>query len=109
MLKYAFVSRHTPTAAQISLAADQNIELITIGDRDAFTVTADEINSNELGPFDGVVVVHPAAALRLMSAFDIGLFENASRAVEGEKPSFERFHIYTKEFFQQWLAPYYPH
>jgi len=39
--------------------------------------------------FEGAVVVHPAAALRLARCFIIGVFENANRAPAGEKPQFE--------------------
>lgn len=87
MLKFAFLSRHVPTEQQIQIAAEQGIELIHIGDRDAFSVTVDDID--EAGDFVGVVVVHPAAAMRLADTFLIGVFENANRAPVGEAPKFE--------------------
>lgn len=95
-MKFAFISRHISTTGQQALAADQGITLVQIGDRDAFTVNVTEITNHPDGPFDGVVVVHPAAAMRLCGKFLIGVFENANRAPEGEKPSFEAvaFHIY---------------
>jgi hypothetical protein len=34
--------------------------------------------------FDGVVVVHPAAAMRLSALSLIGVFENATRPAEGD-------------------------
>jgi len=37
-MRFAFISRHTPTSGQVKLAADQGITLVTIGDRDAFSV-----------------------------------------------------------------------
>src|SRR5690606_32737029 len=38
----------------------------------------------------GIIVVHPAAALRALEVFGlVGVFENANRAPEGEKPTFE--------------------
>lgn len=94
MDRYAFISRHEPTAAQRRLAADQGIELVSIGDRDAFGVSPSEID--DAGAFSGVIVVHPAAALRLAGAFLVGVFENANRAPEGELPQFEAkaLHIY---------------
>lgn len=95
-MRFAFISRHTPTQGQIQLAADQRITLVQVGDRDAFTVNVTDLTGHDDGPFDGVVVVHPAAAMRLCGTFLIGVFENANRAPEGEKPSFEAvsFHIY---------------
>ena len=65
MKKFAFISRHEPTAEQIKLAQLNGIELTHIGDADAFTVSACFVDN--AGSFDGVVVVHPAAALRLCS------------------------------------------
>ena len=92
MKKFAFISRHMPTDEQINLAAKKDVELIHVGDRDAFSVGPDSVG---LG-FDGVVVVHPAAALRLWHYYPVGVFENANRAPEGEPPKFEAaaFHIY---------------
>ena len=86
-MNFAFISRHAPTPGQIALAEEQGIVLIPIGDRDAFTVSPSDIDA--AGAFDGVVVVHPAAAMRLAPAFLVGVFENANRAPEGERPTFE--------------------
>ncbi|MFA7175344.1 MAG: hypothetical protein WC340_18360 [Kiritimatiellia bacterium] len=86
-MRFAFVSRHTPTDGQLQIAKEYGIELIHIGDRDAFSVGVNDID--EAGAFDGVVVVHPAAALRLAGTFLIGVFENANRAPEGAPPQFE--------------------
>lgn len=86
MQKYAFISRHTTTPEQAVLAAEQGIELVPIGDCDAFTVGPSFVD--EAGAFDGVVVVHPAAALRLAPHFIIGVFENGTRPGEGERPQF---------------------
>lgn len=105
MQKFAFISRHVPTAEQIALAAERRIELVHVGDRDAFTVEASEFARrwNEAdgkyeGEFSGVVVVHPAAALRLLTVNTaVGVFENGNRAAEGEKPQFfaKALHIYS--------------
>jgi hypothetical protein len=94
MKQFAFISRHTPTSEQIKIAAEKGIELISIGDRDAFTVTPSDIEN--AGDFDGVVVVHPAAALSLISTFTIGVFENAIRPAEGDRPTFyaKALHLY---------------
>jgi hypothetical protein len=93
-MQFAFISRHTPTPEQVALAAAQEIELIPIGDTDAFSVQPGFVY--EAGPFEGVVVVHPAAAMRLCSNFLIGVFENATRPGEGDKPQFvaKSLHIY---------------
>lgn len=96
MMRFAFISRHTPTGGQLQLAAYYGITLVQIGDRDAFTVNVTDIIDHDDGPFCGVVVVHPAAAMQLCGTFIVGVFENANRAPEGEKPSFEavRLHLY---------------
>lgn len=93
-MRFAFISRHEPLKSQHALAEDQGITLTWIGDSDAFSVTPDWVDSR--GHFDGVVVVHPAAAMRLSDKFLIGVFENANRAPAGEKPQFEAtaLHIY---------------
>lgn len=94
MYKFAFISRHTPTQGQIDLAAERSITLEHIGDMDAFTITPNSVA--EKGEFSGVVVVHPAAALRVSSRYLVGVFENANRAPEGAPPQFEAqaLHIY---------------
>ena len=99
IINMAFISRHAPTEGQIALAAAQRIALHHIGDADAFTVSpsfvyeaADRLSVS----FDGAIVVHPAAAMRLCSELMIGVFENANRAPVGEKPQFEAkaLHVY---------------
>lgn len=97
MTKYAFISRHKPTEAQHALAAEQGVELEAVGDVDAFTVTPEWVA--EKGEFYGVIVVHPAAVLRLQHKFAIGVFENANRAAEGEKPTFEAvaLHLFMRQ------------
>lgn len=87
MLKFAFISRHLPTSGQVSIAESKGIELIHVGDMDAFSVSHGDVYYH--GPFDGVVVVHPAAAMRLAPFFTIGVFQNANRAPIGAPPSFE--------------------
>jgi hypothetical protein len=91
MKKFAFISRHVPTQKQQELAAEKDIDLIAVGDVDAFTITPGMYMA-----FDGVVVVHPAAALRLCAYFPVGVFENGSRPVEGGASSFVAvaLHIY---------------
>jgi hypothetical protein len=91
---FAFISRHIPTPEQHALASEQGITLDHIGDADAFTVTPDFVTSKSA--CDGVVVVHPAAAMRLSSVFPIGVFENATRPAPDGRPQFyaKAFHIY---------------
>ena len=86
-MEFAFVSRHQPTDAQHALAAQMGHTLTHIGDCDAFTIDAGYIYDH--GTFEGVVVVHPAAALRLAPYFVIGVFENGNRAAPNEPPKFE--------------------
>jgi len=86
-MRFAFISRHAATQGQIELAKERGITLVPIGDKDAFTVVPGDIDAE--GAFDGVIVVHPAAAMRLAPAFLVGVFENANRAPEGERPTFE--------------------
>lgn len=92
--KFAFISRHQPTPAQMEICAAHGVELISIGDRDAFSVTTAQVL--EAGAFDGVVVVHPAAAMRLAGDFLIGVFENSQRSEDGGKLTFfaKDLHIY---------------
>jgi len=97
MKNFAFISRHEPTTEQVAMAAEQGIALHHIGDCDAFAVTPDFV-VDEITPmqFQGVVVVHPAAAMRLCSQFAIGVFENANRAAPGAPPQFfpKALHVY---------------
>lgn len=83
--KMAFISRHVPTKDQKVLAKIKGYDLIHIGDRDAFTVKPDDPS---LQGIDAVAVVHPAAALRLIQHFDVGVFENNSRMSENGVPTF---------------------
>jgi hypothetical protein len=91
-MKFAFITRHQPTQAQIDLAAEQGIELECVGDADAF----DTASYPDVSGYDGVIVVHPMLALRMIRSVGysqkerlIGVFENANRAPEGERPQFE--------------------
>jgi len=84
MSKLAFISRHTPTEEQVALAERKGYVLVHVGDRDAFSVQAREFKD-----YSGVVVVHPAAALRLLGECNVvGVFENENRAAEGQPPQF---------------------
>ena len=95
MVKYAFISRHKPTAEQLQLAATQGIELIHIGDTNAFSVTPEFVNSKGYH-FVGVIVVHPSAALRLCKHFRIGIFENEFRTPASQPQQFaaKALHLY---------------
>ena len=98
MMKFAFISRHTPTKEQHAIAALKGIELIHVGDMDAFTA-----DFTTLPKVVGVVVVHPAAAMKAAAHhYLVGVFENANRAAEGEKPTFEAhaLHVYQTNGFE---------
>jgi len=89
-MKYAFISRHMPTASQYKLANEKGIELIPVGDMDAFNEEEihEWIRNNQ--SFKGVIVVHPALALEFYkNEFDVGVFQNVNRAEEGQPPKFE--------------------
>ncbi len=86
MKKFAFISRHTPTKEQLDLATEQGIDMTYIGDADAFSVDPDFVRGR--GDFVGVIVVHPAAALRLASSFLVGVFEHGYLVEVAGKPRF---------------------
>ena len=93
-MNFAFISRHAPTEGQIHLAQAMGHTLTYIGDADAFSVGPGFVHDH--GPFEGVVVVHPAAAMRLCREFAVGVFKNANRAPVGAPPQFEAasFEVY---------------
>lgn len=98
-MNFAFISRHVPTSEQYGLAMAKGINLVHIGDADAFTVGADIVLQYEIKndiEFNGVVIVHPAAAMRLCRNFMVGVFKNENCSEIGEKPQFlaTEFHIY---------------
>jgi len=98
-MNFAFISRHSPTPEQMELAKEEGIELFAIGDADAFTVSPSFVveSGNKLDViFEGAVVVHPAAALRLAGSFLIGVFENGTRPGPEGKPAFfaKSFHLF---------------
>lgn len=109
-MNFAFISRHKPTAEQMLLAAAKGISLYPIGDTDAFTIDASYVHNAARDPsvnclgFDGVIVVHPAAAMRLCDDFIIGVFENANRAPEGAPPQFsaKALHLYDATHTEAW-------
>ena len=88
MKKFAFISRHVPTQEQHALAAEQDIEIIHVGDADAFTVDSGWVEDQSIGLFDGVVVVHPAASMRLCNNYIVGIFKNENRAPDGQPLQF---------------------
>lgn len=105
MARFAFISRHAPIPSQVEMAKNclshpecygDGIELVHVGDADAFSVSSSWVNALDQGPFIGVVVVHPAAALSLAPHFIIGVFENASRPAVDGKPQFEakKLHLF---------------
>ena len=92
MKKFAFVSRHKPTESQIALAKEREIELVSTGDADGFTV-----DTSDYAGYAGVICVHAAMAARMIVAgYEVGVFNNVNRAAIGEPPRFETtaLHIY---------------
>jgi hypothetical protein len=102
MKKFAFISRHQPTDGQHRLAAEQDIQLVSVPDLDAFAIRSESeviaLMGNPApgatnftdGPFDGVICVHALIALEFSQAgFPVGVFNNVNRAAVGEKPQFE--------------------
>lgn len=98
--RFAFVSRHAPTTVQLAIAAGHGIELVPVEDIDAFHGDFTTIRPRWNGPsswtdgdevherykqwfrdeyYHGIVVVHPAAALRCIGSWGaVGVFENAA-------------------------------
>ena len=93
MKRFAFIARHKMTDEQRELAAELHIELDPVGDRDAFSVDPAEFRD-----YDGVVVVHPAAALRLGREMPVAVFQNGERASENGRPCFRAcaLHIFDR-------------
>jgi hypothetical protein len=96
------IGRHDLTPEQGELATMAGLTIKSVGDIDAFT--------GDGCPFlEGhhyVAVAHAAMALRLTAEnavgskeITIGVFENANRAKEGERPTFEAvaLHLYTPQ------------
>lgn len=84
MLKFAIFSRYAPTPAQINLARAKDVELVSINSEyDGFSITPAQVAAH--GTFDGVVVVHPAAAMQLCDQYLIGIFQNRNDAGPGER------------------------
>ncbi len=96
MKPFAFISRHSPTKEQAGLAADLDIELIPVGDRDAFAFTiqdAEDLAKN----YKGIICVHPLIAITaLLAETAVGVFENANRAPVGEPPKFEASRLFVR-------------
>lgn len=84
MKKFAFIGRHEMTAEQKALAEKAGIEMVPIGDIDAF--------SGEMpncADYDGIICAHAALACRAIYAhIEVGVFENSQRPGTDGKPSF---------------------
>ena len=102
MKQVAFISRHAATAEQNALANAQGFNLVAVGDMDAFSVTP--VMVYDMGKFDAVCVVHPAAAMRLQAHFDVLIFENGTRPSEGGAPSFfaKALHVFQAAPISAW-------
>ena len=90
MKNFLFCSRHVFTDAQAQLAEKAGITLHQGVDLDAFAPNHELIKAVcRQGQYEGVIVVHPSLALKLCTAYRVGVFENANRAAEGAPPSFQ--------------------
>ena len=86
-MKFAWVSRHEPTPEQKHLAELAEIELVPVGDRDAWG--PEPLDGIEVPEYRGVVCVHPLIAVgALKKGLRVGVFENISRPGPGGKPQF---------------------
>jgi hypothetical protein len=84
MLKFAIFSKYAPTPEQINLAKAKGADLVSINrEFDGFKITPADVKP--FGSFDGVVVVHPAAAMQLCEEYLIGIFQNRNDAGPGER------------------------
>ena len=87
-----FISRHRPTEAQCRLAAQAGYEIVHVGDVNAFDRGAVRslLDAHQYDDYPCVACVHPLIAMEaLLDNRHVAVFENANRAPEGEKPSFE--------------------
>lgn len=94
MNKVWFITRHDPTADQLRLAPGLiKVPDINGFDRSAVNALLREANAADV---DHIIVVNAAMALNIATLaiereqfMYIGIFENAARAAEGAKPTFE--------------------
>ena len=106
MRKLLFISRHVPSPEQVELALEKELELIHVGDMDAFGDVLTDLENllykygsiDERLPIFGCV--HPAIALEAIRWTSVALFENQNRAPEGERPTFQAvaLHIHNPVF-----------
>ena len=88
---FIFISRHEPNADQHTLAGDQGVRLIHVGDVDAFAPDLRAQVADLLAQHDaqGVVAVHPLVALAATAnGAAFGSFRNVNRAPVGAPPQF---------------------
>lgn len=100
---FYFISRHQPTPEQQKLAQKADIEIVHVGDRDAFKIATMEMATAVPGcnP-DGYIVVHPAAALSLAeTGKPVAVFENGNRSVPNEPPCFEPVALHIYQLFRR--------
>jgi len=111
MKKMIFISRHQPTPEQHDLAEMTGFQLIPVGDMDAFAYDLRKQIRDRLLQEDATHIscVHPAIAMTAFAAGaeGVGIFENAARAAEGEKPTFEPvvLHVFGKDDEDSWYGP----
>lgn len=91
------ISRHEPNADQIRLAAEQNYDIVHVGDMDAFDPNLTEkvraavnrIEAETDSEVTAVCAVHPLIAFSALKlGTGIASFRNENRAPIGAKPDF---------------------
>jgi hypothetical protein len=91
MRTFAYISDSLPTRAQIGLAEEQGIRLLTVSHPDPFTVTREIVDARRL---DGAIVSHPVAALALAPHCLVGVYQTANTAPPGEPPVRDAISLY---------------
>jgi hypothetical protein len=125
-----FVSRHTPSPAQIQMASDVGYNIVPVGDFNAFAPAGEfekflnekrleQTKLDNTGVFgieqrDVIVcVVHPALALRASAeGYTVVIFQSEIRTVEGQLnpvPTFSNLFFYDPQFVAPFVnIPYVP-
>lgn len=89
MRKFAFIGRHVPSPEQHAMAAAQGVELVPVGDIDAFAFAPNTMPDLYRAGYEGIVTAHALIALiARRHGLAVGVFENGQRPGEGGPPTF---------------------